>query len=93
MDASSRGYRTVLIERGDFACGTSSKSTKLIHGGLRYLARGEVGLVRSALRERAILSRNAPHLIRPLNFLVPVRNGWERTYYATGLALYDVLAS
>ena len=71
VDAASRGYSTVLLEADDFARGTSSRSTKLIHGGVRYLARGNVELVREALHERAVLLRNAPHLVHRLDFLVP----------------------
>src|SRR6516162_693938 len=71
VDAASRGYRTLLLEALDFAHGTSSRSTKLIHGGVRYLAQGNLALVREALRERGILLRNAPHLVHELPFLVP----------------------
>ncbi|GAC1343891.1 MAG: glycerol-3-phosphate dehydrogenase/oxidase [Isosphaeraceae bacterium] len=92
LDAAARGYRTVLVERKDFVGGTSSKSTKLIHGGLRYLARGEIGLVRSALRERTTLKRNAPHLIHALEFLIPTQGLWEKAYDGLGLAVYDSLA-
>lgn len=92
LDAAARGYRTLLAERGDFSAGTSSKSTKLIHGGLRYLARGEIGLVRAALRERTILRRNAPQLVAAREFLVPTRGLFERMFDAVGLAVYDRLA-
>jgi glycerol-3-phosphate dehydrogenase len=92
VDAASRGYRTVLLEAGDFARGTSSRSTKLIHGGVRYLAQGNVPLVREALRERGLLLRNAPHLVHPREFVVPAHHYWELPYYATGLWLYDRLA-
>ena len=71
VDAAARGYRTLLLEAHDFAKGTSSRSTKLIHGGVRYLAQGNVGLVREALRERGLLLRNAPHLVHDLSFVVP----------------------
>src|SRR4051795_3548299 len=72
LDAASRGLRTALVDQGDFASGTSSKSSKLIHGGLRYLQQGEVALVYEALAERQRLRRNAPHLVRVLPFLIPI---------------------
>ena len=93
VDAASRGYRTLLLEQHDFGKGTSSRSTKLIHGGVRYLQQGNISLVRSALRERGILSASAPHLVHPLPFLVPAYGWWERAYYRIGLATYDLLAS
>src|ERR671938_435545 len=71
LDAANRGYTTLLLERADFAKGTSSRSTKLVHGGVRYLAQGNISLVYGALRERAALRANAPHLVRPLQFVVP----------------------
>src|SRR5215210_9033426 len=71
LDAATRGYATLLLEAFDFAKGTSGRSTKLVHGGVRYLAQGRVGLVREALHERGILLRNAPHLVRPLAFVLP----------------------
>src|SRR5581483_8569662 len=71
VDAAARGYRVALIEQGDFAQGTSSRSTKLVHGGVRYMAQGEIGLVMSALRERGRLRRNAPHLVRAMEFVIP----------------------
>lgn len=92
LDSSLRGYRTILIDGGDFAHGTSSRSTKLIHGGVRYLARGEIGLVREALHERGLLLRNAPHLVRPLSFVIPAYRAWTKPYYGLGLWLYDRLA-
>ena len=92
VEAAARGYRAVLLERGDFAQGTSSRSTKLIHGGLRYLRQGNFRLVSESLAERGHLLRNAPHLVRPLNFVLPT-NGWcETAFYAAGLKLYDHLA-
>jgi len=93
LDAATRGYRVALLEQADFAKGTSSRSTKLIHGGVRYLQRGELGLVREALRERGRLLRNAPHLVRPLQFLVPCYHHWELPYYRAGLLAYDLLAA
>lgn len=92
VDAAARGYRTLLLERGDFASGTSSRSTKLIHGGVRYLRQGALGLVREALRERDLLIRNAPHLVHRLAFVIPVYDWWEGPFYAAGLKLYDLLA-
>jgi len=92
VDAALRGYRTVLFERGDFACGTSSRSTKLIHGGVRYLRRGNVSLVLESLHERGILRGNAPHLVSDLRFVVPTYDWWEGPFYGVGLRLYDALA-
>ncbi|HEX8201937.1 MAG TPA: glycerol-3-phosphate dehydrogenase/oxidase, partial [Isosphaeraceae bacterium] len=92
LDAAARGYKTLLLEAHDFAQGTSSRSTKLIHGGVRYLAQGRLGLVREALRERGRLLRNAPHLVRPLAFVLPAYARWSIPYYGLGLKLYDLLA-
>lgn len=96
LDATLRGMRTALVERGDFASGTSSRSTKLIHGGLRYLAQGEMKLVREAGTERNALLTIAPHLVRPMPFLIPTKDKWRgaMTYYpmTIGLWLYDRLA-
>ncbi|SAL61281.1 FAD dependent oxidoreductase [Caballeronia cordobensis] len=92
VDAASRGYRTLLLEARDFAKGTSSKATKLVHGGVRYLAQGNVPLVREALRERGLLARNAPHLVRPLGFIVPAYRTADRLLYGAGLKIYDWLA-
>ncbi len=78
LDAASRGYRVGLVERRDFASGTSSRSTRLVHGGIRYLPQGHLGLVRDALRERQLLFRLAPHLVRPLGFVVPLYQGARR---------------
>ncbi len=91
-DAASRGLSTLLVERDDFGQGTSSRSTKLIHGGIRYLAQAELGLVREALSERHLLLANAPDHVRPLSFLIPTRGFVERLKYRAGLALYDALA-
>ena len=91
LDAASRGHRTLLLECGDFACGTSSRSTKLIHGGVRYLRQGRLGLVRSSLRERTRLLQNAPGIVHPRDFIVPVYSAWEKIYYGTGLKFYDLL--
>ena len=93
VDAAARGYKTLLIEQGDFAQGTSSRSTKLIHGGLRYLRQGKLALVRDALRERGLLLRNAPQLVKPLDFVVPCYTWWERPFYEWGVRCYDRLAA
>ncbi|HEX2863203.1 MAG TPA: glycerol-3-phosphate dehydrogenase/oxidase [Deinococcales bacterium] len=92
VEAASRGYTVALFEGEDFAKGTSSRSTKLVHGGVRYLAQGNVSLVREALRERGRLRRNAPHLVRDLAFIVPAYDWWSGPFYGIGLKLYDVLA-
>jgi glycerol-3-phosphate dehydrogenase len=92
VEAAARGYRTALVEGHDFAKATSSRSTKLVHGGVRYLQRGNVTLVLEALRERGRLLRNAPHLVRDLPFVVPNYDWWEAPYYGAGLKLYDLLA-
>jgi glycerol-3-phosphate dehydrogenase len=92
VDSASRGYRTLLVEGADFAQGTSSRSTKLAHGGVRYLQQGNVSLVREALHERGNLLRNAPHLVHELRFLLPVYRAWDLAYYGAGLKTYDLLA-
>ena len=92
LDAAARGFRTALIEARDFASGTSSRSTKLIHGGVRYLAQGNINLVREALSERALLLANAPVLVRPLKFIVPCYQPLERELLRVGLGVYDALA-
>jgi glycerol-3-phosphate dehydrogenase len=92
LDAASRGYKTLLIEQYDFGKGTSSRSTKLVHGGVRYLAQGNIKLVKEALRERAYLLRNAPHVCHTQTFILPVFSWWQKWYYAIGLKLYDLLA-
>lgn len=92
LDAASRGLRTALFEAGDFACATSSRSTKLIHGGVRYLRSGQIGLVAHSLRERERLRRNAPGLVHDLEFVVPAYRFGERAFYGAGLALYDLLS-
>jgi glycerol-3-phosphate dehydrogenase len=92
VDAAARGYRVVLLEQHDFGKGTSSRSTKLIHGGLRYLKQGRVRLVREALRERGLLCRNAPHLVHPLVTIVPLYSAWEGPYYGLGVKAYDWLS-
>mgnify|MGYP001051805473 CR=1 FL=1 len=92
VDAAARGYRTALIEARDFSSGTSSRSTKLVHGGVRYLAQGNVKLVREALTERALLLANAPELVHPLEFIVPCYRLFEREFMRIGLGMYDALA-
>ncbi|MEE2971776.1 MAG: glycerol-3-phosphate dehydrogenase/oxidase [Planctomycetota bacterium] len=92
VDAASRGYRTALVEAEDFAKGTSSRSTKLVHGGVRYLEQLDVSLVIEALRERGLLYRNAPHIVRNLPFVVPHYKWWEGPFYGAGLKAYDLLA-
>ena len=92
VEAASRGYRTLLIEAHDYAKGTSSRSTKLVHGGVRYLAQGNVSLVREALHERGLLKQNAPHLVRDLGFLIAAYKWWSAPFYGIGLKMYDLLA-
>lgn len=92
VDAASRGYSVVLFEQSDFGKGTSSRSTKLVHGGVRYLQQGNVSLVMEALKERGMLLQNAPHLVHDLQFIVPNYAWWEAPFYGTGLKVYDLLA-
>src|SRR5688500_3443041 len=92
LDAVSRGYKTLLIEQADFAKGTSSRSTKLVHGGVRYLAQGDIKLVREACIERGLLQKNAPHLVKNQTFIIPVYNYWDKIKYAIGLKVYDWIA-
>jgi glycerol-3-phosphate dehydrogenase len=92
VDAASRGLSVVLVEAHDFGKGTSSRSTKLVHGGVRYLEQGNVPLVMSALKERGLLRQNAPHLVHDLAFVVPNYSWWEAPFYGIGLKLYDLLA-
>ena len=92
IDAASRGYDVLLLEQSDFGKGTSSRSTKLVHGGVRYLEQGNVSLVMEALKERGLLLRNAPHLVRNLGFVVPNYDWWEAPFYGIGLKLYNLLA-
>jgi glycerol-3-phosphate dehydrogenase len=92
IDAASRGYATLLLEQSDFGKGTSSRSTKLVHGGVRYLEQGNLRLVMEALRERGLLLQNAPHLVHNLAFVVPNYDWWEAPFYGAGLKLYDLLA-
>jgi glycerol-3-phosphate dehydrogenase len=92
VDAAARGHRVALLEQHDFAKATSSRSTKLVHGGVRYLRQGNIGLVLEALRERGRLASNAPHLVHDLAFVIPSYRWWEKTYYGAGIKLYDRLA-
>jgi len=92
LDAALRGFSVVLLESQDFAGGTSSRSTKLLHGGVRYLAQGNVALVREALAERATVLRIAPHLAQPLPFVMPSYGWWQTPFYGMGLKLYDLMA-
>lgn len=92
LDAAARGFSVVLLESHDFAGGTSSRSTKLLHGGVRYLAQGNFALVREALHERGQVLRNAPHLAAPLPFVMPSYAWWQTPFYGLGLKLYDLLA-
>ena len=92
LDAASRGYKTLLVEGHDFAKGTSSRSTKLVHGGVRYLEQGNIKLVREALRERGYLLKNAPHLTSVQIFIIPVFSWWWKMFYWIGLKIYDLLS-
>src|SRR6478736_8484967 len=92
IDAASRGYDVLLLEQSDFGKGTSSRSTKLVHGGVRYLEQGNLSLVMGALKERGLLRANAPHLVHALPFLVPSYAWWERPFYGFGLLTYSLLA-
>src|SRR5450432_2725327 len=92
IDAASRGYDVLLLEQSDFGKGTSSRSTKLVHGGVRYLEQGNVSLVMEALRERGLLLQNAPHLVRNLAFVVPNYDWWEAPFYGLGLKVYNLLS-
>ncbi|NBU62670.1 MAG: FAD-dependent oxidoreductase, partial [Chlamydiae bacterium] len=92
VDAATRGLKVLLVEQLDFGKGTSSKSTKLIHGGLRYLQQGNIKLVREALKERGLLTKNAPHLVSERRFLIPVYHWYELPFYGAGLKIYDFLS-
>jgi len=92
IDAAARGYEVLLLEQSDFGKGTSSRSTKLAHGGVRYLEQGDIGLVMEALKERGLLLQNAPHLVWDLAFVVPNYDWWEAPFYGLGLKLYELLA-
>ena len=92
LDSASRGHKTILLEKNDFAKGTSSRSTKLVHGGVRYLQNGDISLVIEALRERGIMRKNAPHLVRDLSFVIPSYDWWSSPFYGIGLKVYDMMA-
>ena len=92
VDAVTRGYSVALFEWEDFAKATSSRSTKLVHGGVRYLAQGDVSLVLEALYERGLLQQNAPHLVKNQSFLIPNYRYWDNFLYTVGLTIYDILA-
>src|SRR6201998_3281497 len=92
LEAASRGYKVLLVEKNDFAKGTSSRATKLVHGGVRYLEQGNIPLVREALHERGLLLRNASHLAHPLQFVIPAYHYWQIPFYGAGMKLYDALA-
>ncbi len=92
VDAASRGYKVILLEQDDFSKGTSSRSTKLVHGGVRYLAQGDVRMVYGALQERGRMCKNAPHLVKDMRFIIGNYRWWEQAFYAIGLTFYDILA-
>src|SRR6201999_1491080 len=92
IDAASRGYEVLLLEQHDFGKGTSSRSTKLVHGGVRYLEQGNITLVMEALKERGLLRQNAPHLVSELACIVPSYAWWEGPFYGIGLKVYELLA-
>ncbi|MFA5326708.1 MAG: glycerol-3-phosphate dehydrogenase/oxidase [Prolixibacteraceae bacterium] len=92
VDAASRGFSTLVLEKYDFAKGTSSRSTKLVHGGVRYLAAGDIGLVLEALNERGLLLQNAPHLVKNQKFIIPNYEWWDGPFYTVGLKVYDMMA-
>lgn len=92
VDAASRGYETLLVEQSDFSKGTSSRSTKLVHGGVRYLAQGDLSLVFEALHERGLLMQNAPHLVKNQRFIIPAYEWWEGPLYNIGMKMYDLMA-
>src|SRR5690349_237451 len=92
LDAASRGYSTLLLEQSDFAKGTSSRSTKLVHGGVRYLAQGDIALVYEALHERGLLLKNAAHLVKDQDFIIPCYSWFSKYKYLIGLKFYDLLA-
>lgn len=92
LDAATRGFKTLLLESHDFAKATSSRSTKLVHGGVRYLAQGDIGLVKEALKERGLLAKNAAHVVKNQSFIIPNYTWWGGIYYKIGLSIYDFLA-
>lgn len=92
LDSASRGYKTILVEAVDFAKGTSSRSTKLVHGGVRYLEQGNISLVMEALKERGLMVQNARHLVQNQTFVIPNYTWWGGYFYTIGLTIYDMLA-
>lgn len=92
VESASRGYKTILLEQSDFAKSTSSRSTKLVHGGVRYLQQGNISLVLEALHERGLLRQNAPHLVHNQSFVVPTYDWWDGPFYGVGMKVYDLLA-
>ena len=92
VDSASRGFKTLLVEKSDFAKGTSSRSTKLVHGGVRYMQNGDISLVIEALKERGVLKKNAPHLVKNMSFVIPSYNWWSNPFYGIGLKIYDMMA-
>jgi glycerol-3-phosphate dehydrogenase len=92
VDSSKRGYKTLLLEKNDFSKGTSSRSTKLVHGGVRYLQNGDISLVIEALKERGIMKNNAPHLVKDMSFVIPFYDWWNSPFYGLGLKVYDMMA-
>jgi len=92
LDSASRGFKTLLLEQNDFASGTSSKSTKLVHGGVRYLQQGDISLVFEALKERGLMFQNAPHLVHNQSFVIPIYDWWGGPFYKVGLKVYDFMA-
>jgi len=92
LDASTRGFKTLLLEQSDFAKGTSSRSTKLVHGGVRYLAQGDVSLVLEALHERGLLRQNAPHLVKNQKFIIPNYTWWSGPFFTLGMKVYDMMS-
>src|SRR5690242_20885791 len=92
IDAAARGYSALLVEQSDFGKGTSSRSTKLVHGGVRYLEQGNLKLVREALKERGWLLQNAPQVTKKLGFIIPAFSFVQKFYYGSGLKFYDVLS-
>src|SRR6202161_388307 len=92
VDAANRGFSVLLLEREDCGKGTSSRSTKLVHGGVRYLEQGNISLVMEALKERGLLRQNAPHLVSDLAFVVPNYDWWEAPFYGFGLKVYNLLS-
>ena len=92
VDAAARGYKTLLLEQHDFAKGTSSRSTKLVHGGVRYLQQGDISLVLEALKERGLMIKNAPHLVSNQAFVIPNYSWWDGPFYQLGLKIYDFMS-